>query len=109
MAINKSLAAKAHKAESTSEGIRILLQDGVSVADAAKEMDVKYAFAYGVARRADKAGLIKLADVAAPREAKAKAPAKKAPAKAKAAPAAKAKAPARSTKRPAKKAAAKSK
>lgn len=42
----------AHNAPTKSEGMRQLLDGGMSIADVAKEFGVQYGFVYGVARRA---------------------------------------------------------
>jgi hypothetical protein len=85
-----SIEAKALKAETKSEGMRLLMQNGYTVSQTAKVFDAPYGFVYGVAQRAG------LAETAANRksvkaEPKAKAAAKPSKASSKAA-AAKAKA-----------------
>lgn len=67
MAINKTLQAQARKQESKSAGMRVLLEGGATVSEAADFYDAPYGFAYGVARRA---GLV----TSTPRAAKAAAP-----------------------------------
>lgn len=48
-----SIEAKARNAETKSEGMRMLLSAGRSIADVAKFFDAPYAFVYGVAKRAN--------------------------------------------------------
>lgn len=47
----KSLEAKAQAAASKSEGLRMLLDAGYTVAEARTALNVPYGFAYGVAKR----------------------------------------------------------
>lgn len=77
----KALEAKALKAETKSEGMRMLFEAGYEVAEVRTIFEVPYGFAYGVAVRG---GFVTPTErEAKPKAAKAaKAPAKAAPAKA---------------------------